>query len=224
MNNELLNIKLTENDTIKSVDLVSIINTFREVEGKKELQHKSFMTKIRKEVEMLKSLGLDGEIYYKPSSYINSQNKEQLCYELNKEAVKYMADMTKSRDKEVLLKVYEYMGGDSSVVYCMDRFETTFFNKLSDTLQAMDVELDTQKNVLDKYKLDGFLPQYNIVIEYDEEQHNVEPQKSKDIKRQKEIEDKFGYKFIRLNYKDTDAYNVGLVIKELIKYIVERKN
>ena len=213
MDNGLLNIKLENDNTIRSVDLAEIINHFRKVEGREKLRHYHFMRKIRN----------DG-IPFKLIEYKDKKGEKRLCYALNKEAVKHTADMTKSRDKEVLLKVYEYMGGDSCVVYCIDRFETTFFNKLSDTLQAMDIELDTQKNVLDKYRLDGFLPQYNIAIEYDEEQHNVEPQKSKDIKRQKEIEDKFGYKFIRLNYKDTDAYNVGLVIKELIKYIVERKN
>ena len=219
MKNELMNIKLENNNIIKSTDLVEIINYFRHEEGKNDLRHDNFYKKIIKELEMMKIPGLSNELNFKKSYYINSQNKKQPCFELNKEAVKYMAEVTKNRDKETLLKVYEYMGGDSSVVYCIDRFETTFFNKLSDTLQAMDIELDTQKNVLGKYRLDGFLPQYNIVIEYDEEQHNVEPQKSKDIKRQKEVEKELGCQFIRLDYRNTDAYNIGLVIKEIINNI-----
>ena len=45
--NELLNIKLSDKGTIKSTELVEIINSFRELEGKSELQHYDFMKKIR---------------------------------------------------------------------------------------------------------------------------------------------------------------------------------
>ena len=45
MKNELLNIKLSDKGTIKSTDLVKIINSFRELEGKSELQHNDFMKK-----------------------------------------------------------------------------------------------------------------------------------------------------------------------------------
>ena len=45
MKNELLNIKLSDKGTIKSTELVEIINSFRELEGKIELQHNDFMKK-----------------------------------------------------------------------------------------------------------------------------------------------------------------------------------
>ena len=60
MKNKLLNIKLSDKGTIKSTELVEIINSFRELEGKSELQHYDFMKKIRKEIETLKTLGLIG--------------------------------------------------------------------------------------------------------------------------------------------------------------------
>ena len=106
MSKELLGIKLGENNTIKSVDLVSIINEFRKVEDKKELQHKSFMAKIRKEVETLKSLGLDGVQNILPSSYINSQNKEQPCFELNRDG---MLQMLNSESTLVRYKTIEFI-------------------------------------------------------------------------------------------------------------------
>lgn len=56
---------------ITSVELVDIINQFRKAESEsigkeyKELQHKDFMKKIRKELEILKILGLkDDEIFF----------------------------------------------------------------------------------------------------------------------------------------------------------------
>lgn len=70
--NKLINITLGENNTINSIDLVDIINEFRTLEGKKELQHNDFMKKIRKEVETLKTLGLDGVGNFSQSNYINN--------------------------------------------------------------------------------------------------------------------------------------------------------
>ena len=70
MNNELLKLESKEL-RITSVELVDIINQFREEEFRilkekglnnkdkyTELQHKSFITKIKKELETLKTLGL----------------------------------------------------------------------------------------------------------------------------------------------------------------------
>ena len=59
MKNELLNIKLENNNIIKSTDLVEIINYFRHEEGKNDLRHDNFKAKIEKEIETLESLGLN---------------------------------------------------------------------------------------------------------------------------------------------------------------------
>ena len=107
-------IKLGEGNTIKSVDLVEIINHFRQIELKcgmdgkmqKPLIHKNLMAKIRKEIEILKNAGLNGEINFKPSSYINSQNKEQPCFELNRDG---MLQMLNSESTLVRYKTIEYV-------------------------------------------------------------------------------------------------------------------
>ena len=113
--------------TITSVELVEIINQFREMEGcKAELRHDNFMEKIRNEISVLESLGIRGEQNFKQSSYINSQNKQQPCFELNRDDVKHIIDITKLKDRIPMQKIYEDMGGDYSQVICIDRFETTF--------------------------------------------------------------------------------------------------
>ena len=85
---------ITENGTILSIDLVTIINEFRKIEseaneGKKytELKHKSLMEKIRKELETLKILGLNGGQNFLPTSYKDIQGKTQPCYELNRDGM-----------------------------------------------------------------------------------------------------------------------------------------
>lgn len=103
---ELLNLNNGE-ITIKSTDLVGIINQFREVEGnRKELLHKTFIEKIRKELEVLESLGFRGQQNILPSSYINSQNKKQPCFELNRDG---MLQMLNSESVLVRFKTIEYI-------------------------------------------------------------------------------------------------------------------
>lgn len=85
-----LQIVLTEENgesKITSVDLCELINMFRKEEGNNtEILHKNLMASIRKEIEVLELAGI-GQLNFKPSSYTNSQNKQQPCFLLNNEGV-----------------------------------------------------------------------------------------------------------------------------------------
>ena len=207
--NEMMNREIR----MTSVEVTEMINQFREMEGNKsELRHKDLLAKIKKELNVLEL----GQQCFILSSYKDKKGELRPCFSLNRDGLKHLIDMTKSRDKIPLQKAYESLGGDYTKVVCIDRFETTFFNKLSDTLSVLNIELETQFNVLN-YRIDGYIADYNLVIEYDEVQHFVEPQKSKDEKREKEIIKAIDCQVIRLNYQNTDAFNIGLVISEIIK-------
>lgn len=65
------------------------------------------------------------------------------------------------------------------------------------------------------YRIDFYLPEYKLAIEYDEQQHNGEKNKIKDKQREEEIKNELHCDFIRLGYKETNAYNVGLVLKKI---------
>lgn len=121
MSKELINLGITLNEDgfITSVDLVEIINYFREEEfnilkdkglNKKNnvtlLTHGDFIKKIKKELEVLKSLGLIGQGNISKSSYINSQNKEQPCFKLNRDG---MLQMLNSESTIVRYKTVEYI-------------------------------------------------------------------------------------------------------------------
>ena len=106
MKNELLNIKLSDKGTIKSTDLVEIINSFRELEGKSELQHKDLIRKIRKESDTLKKLGLNTERNFSPSEYKDSTGRKLPCYELNRNG---MFMMLNSESTLVRFKTVEYI-------------------------------------------------------------------------------------------------------------------
>jgi phage regulator Rha-like protein len=113
---------LTNQSTIKSTELVEIINEFRKTEGNKsELQHKTFMEKIRKEVETLKNLGLEGEQNFLPISYTDSQNRKKPCFELNRDG---MLQMLNSESAFVRNKTIEYINkleDSSEKIYIIER-------------------------------------------------------------------------------------------------------
>lgn len=85
---------ITERGTILSTNLVTIINEFRKVESEAnekkrfiELKHKSLMEKIRKEDEILKTLGLNNEQNFSLVEYIDKKGEKRPCYELNRDGM-----------------------------------------------------------------------------------------------------------------------------------------
>ena len=85
---------ITERGTILSTNLVTIINEFRKVESETneekrfiELKHKSLMEKIRKEDEILKTLGLNNEQNFLLVEYIDKKGEKRPCYELNRDGM-----------------------------------------------------------------------------------------------------------------------------------------
>lgn len=112
MENKLLTLTNDKELRITSVELVDIINDFRMLESSstglkcKRLGHNDFMKKIRMEIETLKTLKLEGQGNFSQSSYINSQNKEQPCFELNRDG---MLQMLNSESVFVRYKTIEYI-------------------------------------------------------------------------------------------------------------------
>jgi hypothetical protein len=94
-------------NTIKSTEIVEIINEFRTQEGNNvALQHKTFIEKIRKEVETLKSLGLDNQQNFLPVKYKDKKGELRNCFELNRDG---MLEMLNSESAYVRYKTIEYI-------------------------------------------------------------------------------------------------------------------
>ena len=119
MKNELTILNQNKEIRKNSEELTEIINKFRQEEfnilkekglNKKdkciELQHYDFYKKVTKELEMLKILGLEGDGKISESSYINSQNKKQPCYSLNRDG---MLQMLNSESAIVRAKTIQYI-------------------------------------------------------------------------------------------------------------------
>ncbi len=140
---------------IKSTELVDIINDFRKVESETtgrtyiELAHYDFYKKIKREVAILKSLCLGGDGNISESTYVNSQNKVQPCFELNRDG---MLQMLNSESALVRYKTIEYINKLEEQV----KGQALNISKLSKELQAIlmldnkTVEMDNRISSLEE--------------------------------------------------------------------------
>ena len=110
---ELMGLVLSNGEMrITSIDTVDIINTFRKIESEnggkeyKELLHRDFMRKIRKELEVLESVGLGGGRNISLTEYKDKQGKTRPCYSLNRDG---MLMMLNSESVIVRYKTIEYI-------------------------------------------------------------------------------------------------------------------
>lgn len=113
---------------------------------------------------------------------------------------------------EQLLKYY--FNTDSYVIIKdYTRMEIEFFSMLDEALMPFNVTVNKQYKTCG-YRLDGYIQELNIAIEYDEKQHNF--QKDADLKRENIIIKELGCKFIRLSHLDSHAKNIGIVIYNIL--------
>ena len=92
------------------------------------------------------------------------------------------------------------------------RLEIEFFELLELALIPFNLNLEKQFSCL-KYKIDGYIKDLNIAIEYDEVFHLSN--KELDNIREFDIIKELGCRFIRVSSRDTDGYNIGLVLKSI---------
>lgn len=155
---------------------------------------------------------------FKKTSYADKKNQKRPCFLLDKIACDIL--LSKKRKTQTLkgfIDLYnEVFNENHKTFFISTRFEHSFLKQLNDTLEPTGIELEKQVKVLEgKYIIDAYIPQYNIAIEYDERHHQYQIEDDK--MRENEIEKELDCEIIRLSYQDSDAYNVGKVIHEIIK-------
>ena len=63
------------------------------------------------------------------------------------------------------------------------------------------------------YRIDLYIPKYNLAIEIDEEEHKYK--KDYDLKRQSYIENQIHCKFVRVNEGESCGSMIARIIKEM---------
>lgn len=101
------------------VELCAKINELREMEGnRKQLRQRDLMTKIRKEVNAMKSLGLEGVRNFSQTTFTDSQGKTHESFKMNRDAI---LQICASESVYVRAKIIEYINTLEEQVSEMDR-------------------------------------------------------------------------------------------------------
>ncbi len=199
---------INNKEMITSLELVKQINIFRKEEGNKnDLEHKNLLNIIREEFGEEIAEGNIQQFYYK-----DSMNREKPMFNLTLSQAKQVLVRMKVKPTKEFCDKYNI-----NVEYTINnkvRFELSFGSLLQGALDELDIKMMTQYNV-DGYRIDFYLPEYNIAVEYDEEQHYTKRNMKLDNCRQAYIENKIGAEFIRCDYRDSDIKNVMKVIKRI---------
>ena len=132
--------------------------------------------------------------YFIESSYISKDGRRLIQYEMDDIGV----DIIKNRFK------YNVRSA---------RFEYKYLNEIQDFLNLMNIEYIPQYPV-DNYRIDLYIPKYNLAIEIDEE-HKYK--KDYDLKRQSYIENQIHCKFVRVNEGESCGCAIAKITKELYK-------
>ena len=106
------------------------------------------------------------------------------------------------------LKENQYI--DYNEVFLSTRKETEFFNALEKSLKPFGFHLDRQY-IENGYRFDGYIKDLDIVIEYDENNHQ-NYDKIAEVTREKYINNNHK-KLLRVNDLNDIYYNIGYVIK-----------
>jgi len=101
--------------------------------------------------------------------------------------------------------------------------EIEFFHILKDTLKTFQLNLDLQKRVLN-YKIDAYIPETNLMIEYDESHHKTKKNIINDKVRENLIIKEIKCDVIRLSDSNSHGHNIGLVINKLFSIKKIEKN
>ena len=139
--------------------------------------------------------------YFIESSYISKDGRCLKQYEMDDMGV----DILKNR-----LKYAHIRGVQVFVTTNTLRKE----NEIEDFLNVMDIDYIEQYQV-DNYRIDLFIPKYNIAIEIDEKEHKYKQEC--DRIRQKYIEKQIHCKFIRINEDESCGSVIARITKEMCK-------
>ena len=117
---------------------------------------------------------------------------------------------SKERFKNWLFNLF---GLKDNMIVLESREEIEFFDKLEEMFEKKKKKKGIkQYGVLGKYKIDYYMPEFRLAIEYDENGHSDYTYEQHEG-RQKEIEKELCCKFVRLDNRDDIFINIAKVFK-----------
>lgn len=206
MKQSLLNTEIR----ITSLELIDLINQFREEEGNDTLKlHKTLMRDIRDEIKVLKPMGII------LSAYRDKKNENRPYYILNYNCVNYLKNNSK-HDIKAFCYALDKMTNSKTNIEILPATMTRKELLVKQVLLSLfeKEQIYEQYSVLN-YKIDYYIPDCRLIIEYDEKGcHSGEKSRQQDEKRMSEILNFLTEEW--LNNPESDSYDV--------EHYIESKN
>ena len=122
------------------------------------------------------------------------------------------------QDSIIADKVKQELGLPITIRTYGSREEIKFFDKLEEMFAVMNIQKGIkQYSVLGKYRIDYYMPEFRLAIEYDENGHSGYTYEQHEG-RQEEIQKKLCCDFVRLDNRDDIFTNIAKVFKGIIDY------
>lgn len=144
---------------------------------------------------------------------INSLNRSSNVFILSETGYFKLLELMKDRNIENDYILEKYFKSDKYLISSVSRKEIKFKKLLLEMFENI-YEIKTQYKILG-YKVDFYILELNLVIEFDEERHKYS--KEKDDKRQEEIKKEINCEFIRISEFDSNAKVFNKVLRFINK-------
>ena len=106
-------------------------------------------------------------------------------------------------------------------VFASTTSEEIFMNNLEKIFSYMNLSIERQK-IDNNYRLDGYIPEIDVVIEYDENGH-AHYNSEKEYEREMYIKNKYSH-IVRVNDFSDVLDNVGIVVNKIFEIKLSNKN
>ena len=106
-------------------------------------------------------------------------------------------------------------------VFASTTSEEIFMNNLEKIFSYMNLSIERQK-IDNNYRLDGYIPEIDVVIEYDENGH-AHYNSEKEHEREMYIKNKYSH-IVRVNDFSDVLDNVGIVVNKIFEIKLSNKN
>lgn len=167
-------------------------------------------------IDLLQQQNLNKQEYFIESIYKDKSGKKNKLYICTLKGVKLLLDNLRNyENKSALLLWFENHADKKMDIILYNRPEIYFLDELEQVLCAMNIKSIRQYSVL-PYYIDCYIPALNLAIEYDEGDHKYYTYENQEL-RQKNIENELKCTFIRLSDSNSNLYNIGLVMSQILK-------
>lgn len=150
---------------------------------------------------------------------INS-NRQKHCFLLSSSGYLKYYNLIRNKNEyifNIIMNEYFEINSDDEYIHFVQNKEIRFRNQLSTILNKFKIRYQFQYSVF-QYRIDIYLPDFNIAIEYDENAHKHYIYETQEL-REMNIKNEIGCKFIRV----TDEYSIDEAVSIILSELFEIK-